>query len=132
MPKKVGSVDFSAACKQLLDEFGSEVVDILKKAVPDAADHAVNEIRAHSKQDTGRYVKGWSKKEQFARGQGVSFVVYNKDRYRVAHLLENPHTIANKYGKYGMTKGDGVIAAAEEEAEKWLVNEVTKQLGGQG
>lgn len=132
MSKKVGALDFSKACRQLLDEYGSEVVDVLRQVVPDAANHAADEIRSNSKQRTGKYARGWTKKEQYARASGVSCVVYNKDRYRVAHLLENPHTIANKYGTYGTSKGDGVIAEAEENAEKYLVEEVTKRMGGQG
>ena len=130
--RKVGATDFSKVCQQLLNEYGSETLDVLKEVVPDTAKHAADQIRANSKQKTGAYAKGWSRKEQYARGLGVSYVVYNKTEYRVAHLLENDHKIANKYGTYGTYKGDGVIAAAEEDAEQYLISELAKRLGGQG
>lgn len=129
MSKVVGVMDFHSTCKQLLNEYGVEARLALNETVKDAADIAVKMIRNNSKKDSGRYAKGWTKKAQTVRGIGTSYVVHNKDRYRVAHLLENPHRIANKKGTYGKTTGDHVIADAETYTEEWLMDEVAKRLG---
>ena len=60
----------------------------------------------------------------------VEYEHYNKKRYRVAHLLEHGHKVENKYGTYGTTAGDNVIADAQDYAEEWLYDEVSKKLGG--
>lgn len=130
MPRKVGAVDFSATCKKLLDEYGIEARKVMNDTIPEAADIAVKMIRADSKKRTGAYARDWAKKQQYTRGLGTSYVVYNKKHYRVAHLLENEHKKSNQYGTYGTTKGDGVIADAEEYTEAWLYDKVVKRLGG--
>lgn len=128
MNKKVDPDGFANACKQIMDEYGEEIKDLIQEVIPDAADYCVKEIRAHSKGKS--YPKGWAKKEQYTRGVGSSYVVYNRTKYRIAHLLENDHVIANKYGTYGMSTGDHVIAAAEERTEEWLMNEIENAIGG--
>lgn len=130
MSKLVGVENFVPEMRKLLNEYGIEAREILNEAVPEAADICVKMIRQNSKRATGKYARGWRKTEQFYRGMGTSYVVHNKDRYRVAHLLENGHRVMNKYGTYGSTVGDGVIADATEYAEEWLYDEVSKKLGG--
>ena len=130
MSKKIGAIDFSAECRRLLKEYGDEVHETINELVPDAADIAVKMIRRDSKKRTGAYAKGWSKKMIRAWGFGVSYSVYNRTKYRVAHLLENPHVIKNKKGTYGTTAGDGVIAFAEEYTDEWIESELLKRLGG--
>lgn len=130
MSKMVGVENFTSEIRKLLHEYGIEAREVLNEAVPEAADICVKMIRKKSKRATGKYAKGWTKTEQFYRGMGTSYVVHNKDRYRVAHLLENGHRVINKYGTYGSTVGDYVIADATEYAEEWLYDEVSKKLGG--
>lgn len=128
MTKMVGVENFRNEVMQLLHEYGIEAREVLNETVPEAANICVKMIRGNSKKHTGKYAKGWTKKEQHYRGLGTSYVVYNRDRYRVAHLLERSHAIRNQYGTYGTSVGDGVIADAAEYAEEWLVDETTKRL----
>ena len=130
MSKTTSSEDFEAEMRKLLRDYGIEAREILNDAVPEAADICVKMIRQDSKKATGRYARGWTKKQKYIRGVGTSYVVYNKDKYRIAHLLENPHEKKNKYGSYGFTEGDHAIAHAQEYAEEWLYDEVSKKLGG--
>lgn len=130
MTKVVGVENFEKQVMELLREYGIEARELLNEAIPEAADICVKMIRSNSKKATGKYARDWAKKEQFYRGMGTSYVVYNKKRYRVAHLLENGHRVMNKYGTYGSTTGDYVIADATEYAEEWLYDEVSKKLGG--
>lgn len=130
MSRTAGVENFTAEISALLAEYGIEARTVLNDTVPEAANICVKMIRGNSKKRTGRYAKGWTKKQQYYRGMGTSYVVYNKDRYRVAHLLENPHTIRNQAGSYGRTEGDGVIRDAAEYAENWLYDETVKRLEG--
>ena len=128
MSKVVGVMNFNTECSRLLSQYGKDARIALNESLPEAAKIAVKMIRANSKKDTGRYAKGWTSKAETFRGIGTSYVVYNKDRYRVAHLLENPHKIKNKRGEYGKTVGDGVIADAETYTEEWLVQDVERRI----
>ena len=133
MSKRVGVENFVPEMRKLLNEYGIEAKEILNEAVPEAADICVKMIRKNSKRSkkTGKhYANDWTKKAQVYRGVGTSYVVYNKDHYRVAHLLENGHRVMNKYGTYGSTVGDSVIHDATDYAEEWLYDEVSKKLGG--
>lgn len=133
MGKKVGVIDFSSECRRLLKEYGDDVHRTINELVPDAADTAVKIIRNESAERTGAYKKGWAKKLVRAWGFGSSYVVYNRTKYRIAHLLEKPHEKKNKYGSYGFTSGDGVIKFAEDYVFEWLEIELIKRLeGGNG
>ena len=130
MTKVVGADGFRDAVKSLLDEYGNDAYKVLAETVESAAKECVKQIKGNSKKRTGKYAKGWTKKQQYSRVLGTSYVVYNRDRYRVAHLLEHSHVIANKKGRYGSTVGDNVISDATDYTEEWLVMETEKRLGG--
>jgi hypothetical protein len=56
-------------------------------------------------------------------------VVYNAKYYRLTHLLEKPHRIANKYGSYGMSKAQPHIAIAQKNAEQEFAKVFESELG---
>ena len=130
MSKTVGVEDFRMEVMQLLDEYGKDARMVLNDTIPEAADICVKMIRGNSRKRTGKYAKGWTKKQQYYRGLGTSYVVYNRDRYRVAHLLERSHRIKNQWNTYGSTVGDNVIRDATDYTEQWLVTETEKRLKG--
>ena len=130
MSKTVGVEDFRVQVMQLLDDYGKDARIVLNETIPEAANICVKMIKGNSRKATGKYAKGWAKKQQYYRGLGTSYVVYNRDRYRVAHLLERSHAIRNQWGTYGSTVCDNVIAEATDYTEEWLVTETIKQLGG--
>lgn len=132
MSKKIGAIDFSAECRRLLKEYGDEVHETINELVPDAADIAVKMIRHDSKKRTGAYAKGWAKKMIRAWGFGVSYSVYNRTKYRIAHLLEKDHPFKREKGGRVIAdwKGDGVIKFAEDYTNEWIESELLKRLGG--
>lgn len=130
MSKTVGVEDFRVQVMQLLDDYGKDARIVLNETIPEAADICAKMIKGNSRKATGKYAKGWTKKKQYSRGLDTSYVVYNRDRYRVAHLLERSHPIRNQWGTYGSADGDNVIADAKDYTEEWLVTETIKQLGG--
>ncbi len=128
MSKLVGVMNFQTECSRLLSQYGKDARIALNDSLPEAAKIAVKMIRGNSRKASGRYAKGWTSKAETFRGIGTTYVVYNKDRYRVAHLLENPHKIKNKRGEYGKTTGDHVIADAETYTTEWLIQDVEKRI----
>lgn len=130
MSDRVSIDAMSSTIQQLLKQYGDDVQKTTNELIPDAADKAVEQIRTKSKKRTGKYAKGWAKKVLKNTRTGVGYVVYNRTEYRVAHLLENSHVVKNKYGSYGTTAGDGVIATAEEDTVEWIDKELRKRLGG--
>lgn len=128
MSKLVGVMNFQTECSRLLSQYGKDARIALNDSLPEAAKIAVKMIRGNSRKASGRYAKGWASKAETFRGIGTTYVVYNKDRYRVAHLLENPHKIKNKRGEYGKTTGDHVIADAETYTSEWLIQDVEKRI----
>lgn len=136
MSKVVGVMNFDRECKKMLDEYGIEARKVLNDALPEAAKIAVRMLKANSKRRTGKYKNSWAYKQQYVRGVGTSYVVYNRKHYRLTHLLEKDHKVANQYGSYGTTGegdrkgGDHVILDTENYVDNWLLDEVAKKLGG--
>ena len=50
--------------------------------------------------------------------QRNDLVVYNKTKYRLTHLLEKSHRVANKYGSYGKSTPQPHIEPAQKNAEE--------------
>lgn len=128
--ERVGVMNFADECRSLLKEYGLFAHETIDELVPEAADIAVKMIRKNSAKRTGDYAKDWAKKQTRTWGYGTTYVIYNRKHYRVAHLLENPHNIENKYGTYGRTVGDHVIKDAEEYSKAWLITSVSNKLKG--
>lgn len=122
---KVGNL--AKEIRILLDEYTEEVQEALRFAVPDIAKKAQKQVAANAKEKglerTGDYIKGWTVKKT----NGVNFVsavVHNKDRYRIAHLLEHGHAMRD--GK-GRVIGDDVKGIEHiKPAEEWANNEMAK------
>ena len=130
MGATVSADSFADAVEEILNQYGEDAFKALQDVVPKAANRCAKTIRANSRKKSGRYAKGWTKRQEPSgrASKGVSYTVYNRDRYRVAHLLEKGHVIKNAKGTYGMTSGDGVVAAAEEDAEQFLIEEMERKL----
>lgn len=129
MSKKVGAMSFEKVSRMLVREYGDEVVSILQDVVPAAADIGVRMIRDKSRKRTGLYAKDWAKKNVRTWRLGSTWIIYNRKKYRVAHLLEKDHDFKNGSGKKtGDWKGDRVIEKAEEYTAAWLESEVVKRL----
>lgn len=130
---RTGVMNFASETRKLLREYGDDVLQTVQELVPEAADTAVKMIRRDSRKRTGVYAKDWAKKCERMWGVGATYIIYNREHYRVAHLLENSHVIRNKKGTYGTTKGDSVIWFAEEYVDGWIESELYKRLeGGDG
>lgn len=118
---------FEVTLNKTLSEYSEEVNDALFKAMSKAGKKAKRDVVQNSKSDTGEYKSGWTVRTKRMK-QSAEIVIYNKTHPRLTHLLENGHVIRNKYGTYGRVNGDHVIKKAQEEAEAYLLDLISKEL----
>lgn len=103
---------------KLLEGYVGDVDTIVEESAKEAAEICERQLKNTSPSGPGRkghYKSGWAIKPE-NRGRLVSFIVYNKKKPQLTHLLENGHVIRNKKGTYGRTHPIKHIAPAEEAA----------------
>ena len=83
--------DLTKAISKELKLYASEVEKDVQKSADVATKQAVQELKngGHKYKDrTGKYSSSWTRKKE-----GNGYVVYNKDHYRLTHLLEYGHVV---------------------------------------
>ena len=111
---------FSVTLEKILKDYKQEVAESIEKAYADKAGELAKELKRTSPRDTGDYAKGWAKKKQKLIG-GVSYLVYNKDKPQITHLLEYGHA---KAGGLGRVEGIPHIGPARDKIEAELKAEI--------
>lgn len=122
--KTISIAALSSEVSKILNDYVDEVADGTDEAVTKVANQCLKEIKAASPVKTGRYRKGW-KKKQTSSGRGkLGYTLYN-ERPGLPHLLEKGHAKVNG----GRVAGIPHIAPAAEKAVRDLqqrVEEVVK------
>lgn len=111
--------DLGKAVEAELDDFFNASIDDMREAAKAAGKAAVKELKAKSPGKTGRYAKGWTSKAEDTR-TGTTVIVYNKDRYMLAHLLEYGHPKVNGGRVAGQVHIQPVETAARNKFEEEL------------
>lgn len=112
------SRNFSSDVVNLLKDYVGDVDRIVEESAKEAAEICSNQLKNTSPSGPGRkghYRAGWSVKPMRS-GRLVSFVVYNKKKPQLTHLLERGHVVRNKKGTYGRARAIKHIEPAEEAA----------------
>jgi hypothetical protein len=107
-----------------LSEYSELADSAMKKAVRKTATSVKKEISANAPSDTGAYAKSWTTKKTAENSHTLQMTVHSKNRYQLAHLLENGH--AKRGG--GRVEGKPHIAPAEKNGELLLESLITKEL----
>ena len=107
-----------------LQEYADLSTEELKKAVRKAGNQAKNDVQANAPVKTGAYKKSWATKVTKETSNAMEIVVYSKNRYQLAHLLEFGHALRQG----GRTRALAHIAPAEAKAAETLEREVEKAL----
>lgn len=138
MAKKVGgkiSIDkFSSAIDEILEEFGSITGDVLEEAKKETAEETAEKIRADApvaKVNGGKYKQSIVAEKSFTRKDKGSWIIHaDAPEYRLTHLLEKGHRIANtkKEGKKTSTQAFPHWKPAEEKVGDLLVEKVKEKL----
>lgn len=122
----IKSNEFSVAVSHILSDYATDVQEAVAQAVEETGERALKIVRAKSPvrkgKGGGKYKKGWKKKIEHAGifSTQSRVIIYNKDEYRLVHLLENGHQIVNKGRVSGRVEGIPHVRPAYEEAERLL------------
>ncbi len=107
-----------------LQEYSELADDEMKKAVKKTATSVKKEISANAPHDTGTYAKSWTSSKVKETSHNLRMTVHSRNRYRLAHLLENGH--AKRGG--GRVSGKPHIQPAEKNGEELLENLIRKAI----
>lgn len=108
--KKVSIDEMAEAINSQMAEYATLANTQMKAAVRKTATSVRKEIQENAPEDTGAYKKSWATKTQAQDTNSISMVVYSKNRYQLAHLLEKGHALRNG----GRVAARPHIAPAEE------------------
>ena len=114
------------AIMEELEKYADLASDDLKEAVKETAASVKKDIQANAPVDTGKYKKSWAVKNVHEDSESIDLVVYSKNRYQIAHLLEHGHAKRNG----GRVAAQPHIAAAEERGNETLVRTIEQKLKG--
>lgn len=126
MAAKVAIGGLANAVMKELNDYAQAATEDVKKAVKNAGTAVRKGIQANAPADTGAYAKSWSVKNVSETSHSLEVVVYSRNRYQMAHLLEFGH--AKRGG--GRVPGRAHIAPAEEAGIKQLEAEIERCLRG--
>ena len=119
--KKVSIEEMAEAINTQMEEYATLAATEMKAAVKKTATSVKKEIQSNAPEDTGAYKKSWATKTQSQGTHSISMVVYSKNRYQLAHLLEKGHALRNG----GRVAARPHIAPAEENG-KTLIEELIR------
>ena len=100
--------------------YTEEVGEAIEEAVKETAQALAADLRETSPKDTGEYAKGWTARKE---GPG-KYVVYNKKKPQLTHLLEHGH--AKRGG--GRVEGRPHIKPAKERHAPQLERKIMQIL----
>lgn len=88
----------------------------------------VEELKTKAPKETGQYASGWTyRREERSDGFGgkmVVYIVHNKDRYQLTHLLNNGHATVSG----GWVNGDQHITKIYKTVPKRLLEAIEEEL----
>lgn len=124
MNEKVSVDELASKVMEGLEEYASLTTESVKEAVKNAGKTVKKEISDKAPKDTGTYKKSWTVKQTKETSNSLTVVVHSRNRYQLAHLLENGHAKRNG----GRTKAIPHIKPAEEVGVKQLEDEIERKL----
>ena len=107
-----------------LKKYTKEVDEDIKDIILKEGNSAVSMLRQTSPKDTGDYQKGWSIKKTRESQSKVSYVIYNKNKPGLTHLLENGHAKING----GRVEGIKHISPVENHLKNTLEEKIISRL----
>ncbi len=124
MNEKVSVDELASKVMEGLQEYVDLTSEVVKEAVKDAGKTVKKEISDNAPKDTGAYKKSWTVKQTKETSNSLTVVVHSKNRYQLAHLLENGHAKRNG----GRTAAIPHIKPAEDVGIKQLEDDIERKL----
>ena len=121
---KVQIEDFEKTLLNELEEWKAVTLDDIETTVKKHGEELRDEIKTskNTPELTGDYKKGWKVKIEGLKTTHCKAIVYNKDQYRLTHLLEYGHATRNG----GRSRKFPHLAKAEEKQTKKFVKDFEK------
>lgn len=115
-----------------LYKYGDEAAKAISETLPLVGKETVDELKATSPKRTGKYARSWAYKMtkgglKRSEKYNNKLVVYNKNYYRLVHLLEKPHLKRN--GQLWTPKTTIHVKPAQDKAEKTAFERIKDKLG---
>ena len=110
--------------KHIMDEYQEKVQTVSREACKKVSKNLSRTLKGTSPRRSGEYAAGWASKML----DSDTYVVYNKAKPGLTHLLENGHVIRNKYGTYGRAPAYKHIKPAADNAQEELITEIEARL----
>ena len=134
MSQTVKPDNLAQAIVQALDEFKDVTEEALKAGLTETAKKTESELQTVSPPDGAPIYKSWSayladwtaRKTTKTKKSVFSSLVYNKNHYQLAHLLENGHAL----WQGGEARPFEHIAPIAERAEDDLLKNIKNHLKG--
>lgn len=110
-----------------LKEYTDEVKEDVWQTAMNVSEKAVAKLKEESpkRKNGGEYAGNWKRSTD-----RFGIVIYNKNTYRLTHLLEKGHQLKRGGRKIGDAPAIPHIAKVEKECIDEYVSEVERRLGG--
>lgn len=91
MEIKVDAGELEKAVQDVMTDFGRRTRENVRAAVDKTESQVTRKTKSASPTKTGKYKAGWASRVTEQSNVQYKKTVYNKDRYRLTHLLEKGH-----------------------------------------
>ena len=108
------SEEWDKQLEKALKDYTKDIQDGLEKEAKKAADEAAKKLKTASPKRTGKYGRNWAVTEKKSIGEAY-YIVHNKKRYQLTHLLEYGHENRTHTGR---VKAYPHIESIEKEANE--------------
>ena len=132
--RKIKPLDFDKAIKDVLEQYGDQVAEVVGDSIITVADKATKKLQgvqtfAPNGNPTGAYSKSWEAEEVKTGRLSVKRIIHNKEHYRLTHLLEKGHVSRNGTGRtFGHVPAYPHIEPVNEYVYEELPKEVERRL----
>lgn len=132
MSKKVKVDQLAKEIEKTLQDFVGVTEEACEKGVLETANDAVQALRNAHPSGSGvydswdDYNSGWTKRKsgQKTKLKGIQAIIWNEKHYRLTHLLEKGHALANG----GRARAFPHIAPVEGQCETDLLQNIKKHI----
>lgn len=130
MSQQIQISEMEKVIMDALEEYAEKASEVIGETLPLVGQETAQDLRATSPKRTGNYAASWTYGMQTSRGSKKrnKLVVYNKNHYRIVHLLEKGH--AKKNG--GRVEAIVHVKPAQDRAEQKAIERITDKLENLG
>lgn len=127
--ERVSPAELVATIEQDLRLYSDEITKKIKAEAKILAKECADDIRMNAAMRglkvTGKYIKGWTSRKAFENSLEVRYVVYNRSKPGLTHLLEHGHAGPKPAKAYPHIK------EAEDIASRYFEKRIKEIVKGQ-